>query len=106
MLIKVFFGNQMDPTQFVSHLSKWREYYAHLIKRYEEEVPSLIDQYAHATGAFGDALYWTLTLDYGRKLDGGVLEWCDEALVQIKEKGEKESRQKKSVSSTKKLGKG
>jgi hypothetical protein len=65
----------------------------------------VIKEYAHVTGAFKDALYWRLTLDYGRKVDRMVLEWCDEALKQIEEKGKKESRQKKSVPSPQKLGK-
>jgi hypothetical protein len=105
MLIKVFFGNQMDPAQFAAHLLKWRDYHAHLLKRYGDEVPLVIEQYAHATGALEDAPYWTLTLDYGRKLDRGVLEWCDEALKKIVEKGKKGLGKKKWVSPSKKLGK-
>ena len=105
MLIKVFFGNQMDPVQFAAHLSKWRDYHAHLLKRYGNEIPSVIDQYARTTGAIEDAHYWTLTLNYGRKLDGGVLEWCNEALRQIETKRKKGSSQKKSILSSKKLEK-
>jgi hypothetical protein len=65
----------------------------------------VIKQYAHATGAFKDALYWSLTLDYGRKVDRMVLEWCDEALNQVEGTGKKEPRRKKSVSPPKKLRK-
>ena len=102
MLIKIFFGGHMKPSQFAAHLLAWREYHANLLQRYEEEVPSVIKQYANATGAFGDAFYWTLTLDYGRKVDRMVLEWCDEVLRQIGDKGKKERAQKKSVSLPKK----
>lgn len=105
MLIKIFFGSQMNPSQFAAHLRAWREYHANLLQRYEKEVPSVIKQYAHATGAFKDALYWRLTLDYGRKVDRMVLEWCDKALKQIKEKGKKESSRKEPVSPSKKLTK-
>jgi hypothetical protein len=98
MLIKVFFGNHMQPSQFAAHLKAWREHHANLLQRYEEEVPSVIQKYALATGAFGDALYWALTLDYGRRVDRMVLEWCDEALKRIKGKGRKGSGQKKSAS--------
>ena len=97
MLIKIFFGNHMKPSQFDAHLRVWREDHANLLERYEKEVPSVIKQYALATGAFKDAPYWNLTLNYGRKVDQGVLEWCDEALKQIKDKGRKNSPQKKSV---------
>jgi PadR family transcriptional regulator AphA len=105
MLIKIFFGNHMKPSQFAAHLQAWREDHANLLQRYEKEVPLVIREYAHATRAFKDALYWRLTLDYGRKVDRMVLEWCDEALKQIEEKRKKESRQKRSVPSRKKLGK-
>jgi DNA-binding PadR family transcriptional regulator len=102
MLIKIFFGNQMEPAQFTDHLRGWREYHANLLKRYGKEIPSVIKQYANATGAHEDAFYWTLTLDYGRRLDRMVLQWCDEALKQIEDTGKKESRQKKSMSLSKK----
>jgi DNA-binding PadR family transcriptional regulator len=103
MLIKIFFGNHMKPSQFAAHLKAWREYHANLLQRYEEEVPSVIKRYANATGAFGDAPYWTLTLDYGRKVDRVVLEWCNEALRQIEDKSGKDARPKKSVSPRKKM---
>jgi DNA-binding PadR family transcriptional regulator len=102
MLIKIFFGNHMKPSQFAAHLRAWREDHANLLQRYEKEVPSVIKQYAHATGAFKDTLYWSLTLDYGRKVDRMVLDWCDEVLKRIKEKEKKERPQKKSVSTPKK----
>ena len=102
MLIKIFFGNHMKPSQFAAHLRAWREEHANLLERYEKEVPSLIKQYAHATGAFKDALYWSFTLDYGRKVDRMVLEWCDGALKQIEDMGKKERTQKKSVFPAKK----
>jgi len=105
MLIKIFFGNHMKPSQFASHLSKWREEHANLLQRYEKEVPSVIKQYAHETGAFKDAFYWSLTLDYGRKVDRMVLEWCDEALKQTEDKGKKEFPQKKSIFPPQKLKK-
>ena len=85
MLIKIFFGNQMNPSQFATHLRAWREYHAHLLQQYEKEIPAVIKRYAHATGALQDAFYWTLTLDYGRRLDRMVLQWCDEALKQIED---------------------
>jgi DNA-binding PadR family transcriptional regulator len=103
MLIKIFFGNHMKPSQFAAHLKAWRDHHANLLKRYDDEVPSVIKQYANATGAFGDAPYWTLTLDYGRKLDGRVLEWCNEVLRQTEGKIGKNARQKKSVPIPKKL---
>jgi len=42
---------------------------------------------------------------YGRKIDRTVLEWCEEALKQIEEKGKEESFRKKPGSPPKKLKK-
>jgi DNA-binding PadR family transcriptional regulator len=98
MLIKIFFGQHMKPFQFAAHLRAWREVHANLLQRYEQEVPLVIKQYAQATGAMKDAPYWNLTLDYGRKVDRMVIEWCDEALKQVEEKSQKEPHQKKSES--------
>jgi DNA-binding PadR family transcriptional regulator len=105
MLLKIFFGHHMKPSQFAAHLRAWQEHHANLLQRYEGEVPSVIKQYASATGAFEDALYWTLTLDYGRKVHRMVLQWCDEALKRVEGKGKKESPQKKSLSPRKQLAK-
>jgi hypothetical protein len=76
-----------------------------LLERYEKEIPSVIKQYANVTHAFKDAPYWAFTLDYGKRIDRMVLEWCDEVLRQIGEKGKKESHRNKSASPSKKLGK-
>jgi DNA-binding PadR family transcriptional regulator len=105
MLIKIFFGNQMEPAQVAAHLRAWRDYHANLLKRYEREVPSVIRQYAHATGALKDALYWSLTLDYGRKVDRTVIKWCDEALRQIEDRMRKDASRKKSGSPAEKRDK-
>jgi DNA-binding PadR family transcriptional regulator len=105
MLIKIFFGNHMKPSQFAAHLQAWREAHANLLERYEKEVPFVIKQYAHATGAFKDSFYWSLTLDYGRKVDRMVLEWCDETLRQVEGKRKKETPQKKSIPLTPNWGK-
>ncbi len=98
MLIKIFFGNHMQPSQFAAHLKAWREHHENLLKRYEEEVPSVIQKCVLDTGAVDDAPYWALTLDYGKRMDRMVLEWCDEVLKRIKDKGRKDPGQKKSAS--------
>ena len=98
MLIKIFFGHQMDPKQFVSRLQEWRDYHANLLKRYEEEIVPLVDRYAARTGASKDAPYWTLTLDFGRRQARMVLDWCESVLGQMKE------AQRKGVNHPKKGG--
>jgi hypothetical protein len=97
MLIKIFFGNQMDSSQFATHLRELRQHHVSLLKRYEKDVFSVIEHYADATGAFRDARYWALTLDFGRRHARMVLNWCDEAIRQIKDRGKEKSSQKKSA---------
>lgn len=97
MLIKIFFGHRMNPDRFVSHLRQWRDYHADLLKRYEDEIVPLVDHYAMQTGASKDIPYWTLTLDFGRRQAKMVVDWCDAALVRMKDMGEKKSFQQKGV---------
>ena len=102
MLIKIFFGRQMDSSQFVSHLRQWREYHAGLLQRYEDEIVPLVDHYADRTGASKDVPYWTLTLEFGRRQAKMVVDWCDEALRQMRDAGGEKSNQQKGVHRLKK----
>ncbi len=81
MLIKVFFGNRLEPEDFRSHLQMWREYYAGLLRRYEEEIRPIIDHSAKLAGVEEDARYWNFTLDFGRRHAKMVVDWCDEILT-------------------------
>jgi len=83
VLIKVFFGNQMDPTQFATHLEELQKYHAGLLERYEKEIIPVIERYAKVTGAFRDARYWNLTLDFGRRHAEMVLDWCKAVLSSL-----------------------
>ena len=83
MLIKVFFGNQMDPAQFTTHLEKLQKYHANLLERYDQEIIPVIERYAEVTGAYRDARYWNLTLDFGRRHTKMVRDWCRAALSSL-----------------------
>jgi DNA-binding PadR family transcriptional regulator len=82
-LIKVFFGNQLGAARFTEHLTLWRRYYEGMSERYQAEAAPTIEHYAEATGATVDALYWTLTLDYGRRFARMNVEWCTQALKEL-----------------------
>jgi DNA-binding PadR family transcriptional regulator len=83
MMIRTFFGNQINLDQFIAQLQKWQEYHGSLLKRYEKEITPVIDRYAKMTGAFRDARYWNLTLDFGRRYTKMVLDWCEAALSSL-----------------------
>ena len=80
MLVKTFFGNQMERGLFREVLVQWRDYHVKLLKTYEERVVPVIDRYAELTGAVDDALYWTFALDFGRRHAQMNIEWCEATL--------------------------
>ena len=80
MLVKTFFGNQMDKDSFAALLKEWRDYHVNLLSMYETQVVPVIDQYARLTGASEDARYWSFALDYGRRFAKTNIEWCDATL--------------------------
>jgi DNA-binding PadR family transcriptional regulator len=100
MLIKVFFGNQMESTQLTAHLKELQKHHATLLERYEKDIIPVIERYAEATGAFQDARYWNLTLDFGRRRSRMIRDWCEAALSSLdqpkKGKGKKPLQKKRS----------
>jgi len=100
MLIKVFFGNQMDSTQFAAHLKELQKYHADLQETYDREIIPVIEHYAEVTGAYRDARYWNLTLDFGRRHAKMVHDWCQAALSSLDQpeggKGKRPSPKKSS----------
>ena len=83
MLIKVFFGNQMDSTQFATRLEELQKHHANLLEMYGKEVIPVIEHYAKVTGAFRDVRYWNLTLNFGRRHAKMVHDWCQAALSSL-----------------------
>jgi DNA-binding PadR family transcriptional regulator len=83
MMLKIFFGNQMDKDQLVSHIQKMIEYHSNLLKKYKKEVKPVIQHYASITGASDDARYWAFTLEFGRMHAEMVTKWCDKLLKTI-----------------------
>ena len=80
MMLKIFFGNQMEKDQLAMHLQKMSEYHTHLLQKYEKEVKPVIQHYASTTGAFNDARYWAFTLEFGQMYAKMVAEWSDKLL--------------------------
>jgi len=80
MMLKIFFGNQMEKDQLAMHLQKMSEYHNHLLKKYEKEVEPVIQRYASTTGAFNDARYWAFTLEFGEMHAKMVTEWSEKLL--------------------------
>ena len=80
LMLKIFFGNQMDKNQLINHIQKMAEYHSNLLKKYEKEVKPVIQRYASITGASNDARYWALTLEFGRMHARMTVDQCDNLL--------------------------
>ena len=80
MMLKIFFGNQMERDQLAHHLQEIKEYHASLLKKYGKEVKPVIQRYASLTGASQDARYWGLTLEFGQMHVRMTIDWCDKLL--------------------------
>jgi PadR family transcriptional regulator, regulatory protein AphA len=83
LLVKVFFGNRMEPGQFREHLKQWRSLHREKLEKMEAEVAPVIKKYSTGGGGSREAYYWGLTLDFGRRHAQMVIEWCDQALKDL-----------------------
>ncbi len=86
MMLKIFFGNQMDKDQLINHIQKMVEFHSNLLKKYEKEVKPVIQQYASITGAFDEARYWALTLEFGRMHASMIIDQCHKLLKTLNRK--------------------
>lgn len=83
MLVKVFFGKQMDRESLREILLEWRRHHSGLIKKYNEEIMPVIQYYSGLANAPEDSCFWALTLDFGLRYARMVVEWCDHALEEL-----------------------
>lgn len=83
MLLKVFFGNQMDTAQLATHLRGWMEYHASLLEGLEKEVARSIEHYATLKGVSEDTQYWAMALEFGKMHTRMVVDWCDKLLATL-----------------------
>ena len=95
MLVKVFFGKQLPPERLAEHLKNWREYNVNLLKQYETEVMPIIQRQSEKSCYAEDSNYWGLSLDYGIRHARMVIDWCDQALKDMKKGQGKKRKEKK-----------
>jgi DNA-binding PadR family transcriptional regulator len=98
MLIKIFFGNRLEPDQLRTLLHQWREYHAKALEGLEKEVRKTIEHYAVQKKVPQDAAYWAMTLDFGEMHARMVLAWCDKALATLAQNEAKRHSKKASTS--------
>lgn len=80
MMIKAFFGNQMDHRDLVNQFRELREQESRFLEKARNEFKQTADRYAIKLDAKEDVRFWLLTLDFGRRKAKMIVEWCDSAL--------------------------
>ncbi len=80
MLLKVFFGNQMDRRELVAKIRELRERQVKLLERAGNEFKKTADRYATQLNVKDDKRFWLLTIDLGIRRIETIIDWCDSAL--------------------------
>src|SRR5207249_6620693 len=86
LLLKLFFGRQIQTPVSAEHVKKHRTLQIQLLQHYDQT-----ESYVKANFADSPHLpYWLITLSYGRHVAKAMLEWCDETLVILNKLAEAE----------------
>lgn len=80
MMVKVFFGNQMDHRDLAGRIRGLREKQLRLLERADKEFKQAADRYAIELDAKDDKRFWLLTIDLGTRRIKMIVDWCDSAL--------------------------
>ncbi|MFO1471709.1 MAG: PadR family transcriptional regulator [Turneriella sp.] len=91
MLLKLFFGSQMQPREIKDHLARCGESNLALLKTYTQ-IEKDIAQYKSTSP---DWLYWRMTLQYGILSAKMELEWAAYAAKLLQSSKNKKQRDKK-----------
>jgi len=91
LLLKLFFGSQMQSPKVKEHLSRCNEHNRALLKNYTQ-IEKDIAQYKSTSP---DWLYWRMTLQYGILSARMELEWADYSAKLIQSAKNKKQRDQK-----------
>ncbi len=79
ILLKLFFGNQVDTPTNRRRVETHREQQRELIDKYRNIGRTLRAE----TGDHPDLPYWLMTLRYGEKQARAAIDWCDETIAKL-----------------------
>ena len=86
-MMKVFFGNRMDPKDLIRQIREYRDHAALFLKDTPKQVQATVKDFEAATGiGKNDTRLWLLTYDFGQRRAQMTVEWCDSALELLQEK--------------------
>lgn len=80
---QLFFASELSSDQIRRLLETRIVENRALLDHYQNDVPALAAEYAERFGAYDDAAYWLVTLDYGIAKARFDIEWAERALKQL-----------------------
>lgn len=83
ILLKLFFGSELSPRDNIRVIEEFRDRNnssLNMLRLFKTELSNIFDQDK-------DHLYYYLTVLFGEKVYNAYMEWSDEAIKLIKEKG-------------------
>lgn len=79
ILLKLFFGSQVDVRVSTGQLQRFREFHQECLRKCKR-----VEKGLSAGEKTPDSVYWIITLKYSESVSRALLEWCDEALSLLK----------------------
>ncbi len=79
LLLKLFFGHQIQNSLSIEHVQKYRTLQIQLLQHYDRIETHLQPQFSGSS----HLPYWQMTLSYGRHIARALLIWCDETLIML-----------------------
>ncbi len=79
-LLKLFLGSNSQPDDILHHITGYQEKIENELEQYQEISQMINTQFADNENAF----YWKLVLDLGIRRLNVSLQWCKDAVINIK----------------------
>ncbi len=95
LLVKLFFGNQMNRKDLAANIRKWREHYTEFLKIMDKNILPSAKGFAREVANKDELQFWMMAADYGVRNARMVVDWCDASLAVI-EKNTRVKRTKQS----------
>lgn len=79
LLLKLFFGEEVEVSVNIRHIEQFREFQRGLLKKYEAVEKEIRTSYPDDP----NLPYWLMTISYGQHVRQALLDWCDETLANL-----------------------
>lgn len=90
LLLKLFFGEEVPVETNIAHLEKFRVYHTELLRKYQTIEEEIADENAQDS----NAIYWLLTISYGKHVSNALLNWSEESIKALQSADKNSPRQK------------